>query len=405
MSLIAGLGIWAVAGNIGTASNPAVRFDNDATTGLFSPGIGTLAISTNGTEAFRIDSLGKVGIGTIPVASLDVNGGIKIGNDTNCTATKAGTIRYTGGTPAYSYCNGSAWTPFDSAAGGGCAGSDGVDALPFDNGVWGDGAYIYGVDGTYLYAYQGPPPLVSKGSIAYANSSYVWGDGTYIYTANGGKAVAAYTFNGSAFTLKGTVSVSNNVTGLYSDGAYLYISNGSRLAAFTFDGTAFTSKGSMNSSGATFRQVTGSSASYLYAGAATKALALTFNGTSFSTKATQTDYGNYAGATSDGTYVYFSDTYGCTEALSFNGSSFTTVKNDCDINTNGAYGGVFLLTNNGYIYSQSGYGTKVYTFNGTIFTPKQTFTVYSSPRNIWIDNNYLYVADTTFGAYVFPRCQ
>jgi hypothetical protein len=69
-------------------------------------------------------STDKVGIGVVsPASALDVNGGVKVGNDAAaCVAGKAGTLRYTGGTPKWEYCDGSAWSPFEQAAASGCAG-------------------------------------------------------------------------------------------------------------------------------------------------------------------------------------------------------------------------------------------------------------------------------------------
>ncbi|MGR9117077.1 MAG: hypothetical protein ACU85E_15050 [Gammaproteobacteria bacterium] len=51
----------------------------------------------------------RKGIGTDnPQATLDVNGGVKVGNDPGeCTAEKAGTIRWTG--KAFEGCDGTAW--------------------------------------------------------------------------------------------------------------------------------------------------------------------------------------------------------------------------------------------------------------------------------------------------------
>ncbi|HAX91989.1 MAG TPA: hypothetical protein DCY07_07265 [Rhodospirillaceae bacterium] len=52
---------------------------------------------------------GNIGAGVYaPAAKLDIAGGVKVANDAaNCTATKAGTIRWTG--TAMQFCNGSAW--------------------------------------------------------------------------------------------------------------------------------------------------------------------------------------------------------------------------------------------------------------------------------------------------------
>jgi alpha-tubulin suppressor-like RCC1 family protein len=83
---------------------------------------GDLRVYTGGdlaaNERMRITSAGNVGIGTTtPAAALDVNGGIKVGNNAGgCSSTNSGEIRYaSGSSPPYNYCNGSAWVPFESS--------------------------------------------------------------------------------------------------------------------------------------------------------------------------------------------------------------------------------------------------------------------------------------------------
>ncbi len=64
----------------GMAAAPGLIVGSDPDTGIFSPATDELAISSNGTEAFRVNSTGSVGIGTAaPAAKLDVNGTVKIG--------------------------------------------------------------------------------------------------------------------------------------------------------------------------------------------------------------------------------------------------------------------------------------------------------------------------------------
>ena len=50
--------------DLGTAAAPAIAFASDKNTGIYSPGADQVAISTNGTEYMRLDSSGRLGIGT-----------------------------------------------------------------------------------------------------------------------------------------------------------------------------------------------------------------------------------------------------------------------------------------------------------------------------------------------------
>jgi hypothetical protein len=104
----------------GSASAPSLIFNGDANTGIYRPTTDTLAISTAGSEAMRLDSSGNLGLGltnpsdfdadanNLVVGSLSGNNGITIASGPNAgnygsiyfadgtgtTAEKAGFIRY-----------------------------------------------------------------------------------------------------------------------------------------------------------------------------------------------------------------------------------------------------------------------------------------------------------------------
>jgi hypothetical protein len=103
-----------VLGTSASVTNP--QRSGDATTGMFSPATGTVAVASAGTEQMRVTS-GKVGIGTTtPQAMLHVNGEAMIGSTSlTCSGTTAGALRYS--SSAIQFCNGTSWT---TITGGSC---------------------------------------------------------------------------------------------------------------------------------------------------------------------------------------------------------------------------------------------------------------------------------------------
>lgn len=107
-------GAVTVLGTSVTANNPQIS--GDAASGLFAPAASTVSIATAGTEAIRVASNQRVGIGqTTPQAKLDVNGGVRIGNSANpCLSTNAGELIWDG--VNVQICNGINWTTLGTPA-------------------------------------------------------------------------------------------------------------------------------------------------------------------------------------------------------------------------------------------------------------------------------------------------
>jgi hypothetical protein len=89
-----------------TSAQPLVL----ATTNATAQDIRFFTGANGANERMRILGNGNIGIGTTtPQARLDVNGGIRVGNDTtNCTSSNVGTLRYNNG--GLQVCTASGWS-------------------------------------------------------------------------------------------------------------------------------------------------------------------------------------------------------------------------------------------------------------------------------------------------------
>jgi hypothetical protein len=75
----------------GTAAAPALCVGGDVNTGIFSAAADQIGIATNGTERVRIDSTGKVGIGTTaPATILDIQAALAFPTVTTFAASTLG---------------------------------------------------------------------------------------------------------------------------------------------------------------------------------------------------------------------------------------------------------------------------------------------------------------------------
>jgi hypothetical protein len=93
-----------VAVQAGSASLPTIIPSGDTNTGIWFPAADTIAVSTAGAEALRVNSSGLVGIGLTPTGTglLELKAGtatvapIELTSGTNLTSVSAGAIEYDG---------------------------------------------------------------------------------------------------------------------------------------------------------------------------------------------------------------------------------------------------------------------------------------------------------------------
>jgi hypothetical protein len=107
--------------------------------------------------------------------------------------------------------------------------------------IWGDGSYIYMVESTTpwalrAYTFNGSN-FTLAGSTSIDSSTEIFGNGQYIFVADpGASLIRAFTFDGSSFSQKGSIIGIGSVTNIWADKNYFY----TPLAAYTFNGSTFT---------------------------------------------------------------------------------------------------------------------------------------------------------------------
>jgi alpha-tubulin suppressor-like RCC1 family protein len=173
------------------------------TGGSNSGSIYNLMVCNGSTYAgiINFQSTGNVGIGTTsPASALHVNGGITVGNDTaSCTSANSGELKYLStASPAFTWCNGSAWVPFEyvpyysvQTAASISVGPETTCSLKSTGALWCWGYNIYGQLGNgntisqkvpvaASSAFAGPWASISNSisstcGIATSGSGYCWG--------------------------------------------------------------------------------------------------------------------------------------------------------------------------------------------------------------------------------------
>jgi hypothetical protein len=130
--------VVSVAFSAGSAAAPSVYYSADATTGVYFPGTGQVAISTNSSQRLVVDSSGKVGIGTSsPAELLDVyQGNLQVGSHYVSTLNTNYRIRL----KSVGAANNNNYTGEIGLAGGGAQPAE--SSITFATQTWNGSAYV-----------------------------------------------------------------------------------------------------------------------------------------------------------------------------------------------------------------------------------------------------------------------
>lgn len=305
----------------------------------------------------------------------------------------------------------SGWTCGTGGSGSACPNANPVNgsdpASGVGGGMWKQGNYVYlaeGAAGVAAFSFNGTAwtHLVTYNTTGTAKD--VWSDGTHIYVADGASGIHALTFDGTVWTFKATYDTAGDARAVWGDGTHIYVADGtSGVHALTFDGTAWTFKATYNSAG-TGKDVWGDGTHIYVADGGPGVHALTFDGTAWTFKATHNTAGTAEGVWGDGTYVYVTDGYEGLIALTFNGTTWSQLAiHEDTLDYAGALTGVGGIT---YVGSGSKYVAAL-SFNGTSFEPKGYYPAgEANLAQVHSDGNYVYLSfsDASGMVRAFPAC-
>ena len=265
-----------------------------------------------------------------------------------------------------------------------------------------DGSYLHVVDNSSIrsYTFDGTNFTLVDSQV-HTNCEAVWSDGTYTYVVDRGGAntLTGYTMNAGAYEWSGfpagsapTIALTDGYD-VWGDGTYIYVADGSGgLKAYSFDGTSFTLEGSVTMGG----DVDGVHCydGLIYAASANVLFVYKFDGSTF-TKQHNDDYGF-----SSGSYGVFADSSGAYVARA--GSGVTVLGyglSAYSMDAAGAFTELEVLsvpmdasaiyTDGTFVYVGTRTEIRVYTFDGSAFTYKSAILAEANAA-LWHDGTYLY---------------